>query len=181
VRRRRTLTLAGRDTTVSASTPGSRGYVRTHEARPAKGQARRSNDKRTASQGRWHLRQPDPRPRDTRPVRPREGSPSGEGVGRGGGLVDPNGGVRRAGAAIADDRPMPQWRLGDLPMVLELKLQFFNYLGQRLSRKGVCGLQGEPAGLLQLSFQCYAPHACHLGAPIYREFSKMCTDTLTIR
>jgi hypothetical protein len=26
----------------------------------------------------------------------------------GGGLVDPNGGLRRAGAAVADDRPMPQ-------------------------------------------------------------------------
>jgi hypothetical protein len=33
--------------------------------------------------------------------------------------------------------------LGDLPLVLELKLQLFNYLGQPLSRKGVCGLQGE--------------------------------------
>jgi hypothetical protein len=71
--------------------------------------------------------------------------------------------------------------LGDLPLVLELKLQLFNYLGQPLSCKGVGGLQGEPAGLLQLSFQYHAPHACHLGAPIYPEFSKMCTDTLTIR
>lgn len=71
--------------------------------------------------------------------------------------------------------------LGDLPLVLELKLQLFNYLRQPLSRKGVCGLQGEPAGLLQLSFQYHAPHACHRGAPIYPESSKMCIDTLTIR
>ena len=71
--------------------------------------------------------------------------------------------------------------LGDLPLILELKLQLFNYLGQPLYCKGVCGLQGEPAGLLQLSFQYYAPHACHLGAPICPEFSKMCIDTLTIR
>jgi hypothetical protein len=70
--------------------------------------------------------------------------------------------------------------LGDLPLVLELKLQLFNYLGQPLSRKGVCGLQGEPAGLLQLSFQYHAPHACHHGAPIYPESSKMFIDTLTI-
>ena len=34
--------------------------------------------------------------------------------------------------------------LGDLPLVLESKLQLFNYLRQPLSRKGVCGLQGEP-------------------------------------
>lgn len=72
-------------------------------------------------------------------------------------------------------------RLGDLPLVLELKLQLFNYLGQPLSCKGVCGLLGEPAGLLQLSFQYHAPHAFHLGAPVCPEFSKMCTDTLTIR
>jgi hypothetical protein len=71
--------------------------------------------------------------------------------------------------------------LGDLPLVLELKLQLFNYLGQPLSCKGVCGLQGEPVGLLQLSFQYHAPHACHLGSPIYPEFSKMCTERLTIR
>lgn len=71
--------------------------------------------------------------------------------------------------------------LGDLPLVLELKLQLFNYLGQPLSRKRVCGLQGEPAGLLQLSFQYHAPDACHPVAPIYPEFSKMFTDTLTIR
>jgi hypothetical protein len=68
-----------------------------------------------------------------------------------------------------------------LPLVLQLKLQLFNYLGQPLSCEGVCGLEGEPAGLLQLSFQYHAPHACHLSAPIYPEFFKMCTDTLTIR
>lgn len=77
--------------------------------------------------------------------------------------------------------PDPRAGLGDLPLVLEQKLQLFNYLGQPLSCKGVCGLQGEPAGLLQLSFQFHAPHACHLGAPIQAGFFKMCTDTLTIR
>jgi hypothetical protein len=81
--------------------------------------------------------------------------------------------------SAVDQDPLAE--LGDLPLVLELKLQLFNYLGQPLSRRGVCGLQGELASLLQLSFQYYAPHACHLGAPIYPEFSKMCTDTLTIR
>jgi hypothetical protein len=76
---------------------------------------------------------------------------------------------------------LPLARLGDLPLVLELKLQLFNDLGQPLSCQGVCGLQGELADLLQLSFQYCAPHAYHLGAPVYPEFSKMCTDTLTIR
>jgi hypothetical protein len=71
--------------------------------------------------------------------------------------------------------------LSDLPLVLELNLQLFNYLGQPLSRKGVCGLQGKPAGLLQLSFQYRAPDTYHLGAPSYPEFSKMFTDILTIR
>jgi hypothetical protein len=85
----------------------------------------------------------------------------------------------RRDSGSADQDPLAG--LGDLPLVLELKLQLFNYLGQPLDCKGVCGLQGEPAGLLQLSFQYYAPHACHLGAPICPEFSKMCIDTLTIR
>jgi hypothetical protein len=85
----------------------------------------------------------------------------------------------RGGTRGADQDPLAG--LGDLPLILELKLQLFNYLGQPLYCKGVCGLQREPAGLLQLSFQYYAPHACHLGAPLCPEFSKMCIDTLTIR
>jgi hypothetical protein len=89
--------------------------------------------------------------------------------------------IRRKGVLAAEARDHPLAGLGDLPLVLELKLELFNYLGQPLSRKGVCGLQGEPASLLQLSFQYPAPHACHLGAPNCPKFSKMFTGPLTIR
>jgi hypothetical protein len=34
-----------------------------------------------------------------------------EGSRRGRNMIDPYGGLRRAGAAIADDRAMPKWRL----------------------------------------------------------------------
>ena len=70
----------------------------------------------------------------------------------------------------------PLAELGDFPLILELKLQFLNYLRQPLSRKGVCGLHGEPPGLLQLPFQFMTDHARHLGLlPIGRRGSLKCS------
>jgi len=66
------------------------------------------------------------------------------------------------------------------PLILEQKLQFFNCLSQPLSRNSVRRLQCKPAGVLELSFQYRASHACHLGAPLYPEFVKISTDRLTL-
>src|SRR5260370_31481107 len=58
-----------------------------------------------------------------------------------------------------------RWRSGDLPLVLELKFQFFDELGQSLSRKRIGGLQGQPIGLLQLPFQFLMLRPGHFSAP----------------
>jgi hypothetical protein len=57
-------------------------------------------------------------------------------------------------------------RLGDLSLVPELKFQLFDQLGQTLSREGIRGLHGEPAGLLQFRLQSRALKACHIRAPL---------------
>jgi hypothetical protein len=56
-------------------------------------------------------------------------------------------------------------RSGDLPLVLELKFQFFNELGQSFSRKRIGGLQGQPMSLLQLPLQFLTLRPGHFSAP----------------
>ena len=83
---------------------------------------------------------------------------------------------------LVSDIRLAQRRLGDPSLVLQLKLQFFNHLSQAFSCEGICGLQGEPTSLLQLPFQCLAPHACHFGAScLPDQVSKVFTDSFTLR
>jgi hypothetical protein len=52
-------------------------------------------------------------------------------------------------------------QLRDLPVVLKLKFQFLDQLGEALPRDGIRGFQRQSVGLGQLSVEFFAVSAVH--------------------
>ena len=66
---------------------------------------------------------------------------------------------------LASDSRLDQRGLGNLPLVVQLKFQLFNELGQPLPGERIGRLHSQPPGLLQLPLQFSMVRARHLSAP----------------
>ena len=71
----------------------------------------------------------------------------------------PQSGVDGAGGPSNNRLVLP--RLGDLALILKLKLQVLDQLGQPFPRQGIGRLQGQSAGLRQPSIEFFAVSAGH--------------------